>query len=78
MATQQPEFIESTAGTVGEELARRGIPAEQRVLITIEPDDWLAEVRRVAQPRVAAKGWSDAQIDRVIEEEREAVQPELR
>jgi hypothetical protein len=78
MATQQPEFIESTAGTVGEELARRGIPAEQRVLIAIEPDDWLAEARRVARPRVAAKGWSDAQIDRVIEGEREAVQPELR
>jgi hypothetical protein len=78
MATQQSEFIESTAGDVGEELARRGIPAEQRVLIAIEPDDWLAEARRVARPRVAGKGWSDAQIDRVIEEEREAVQPELR
>jgi len=78
MATQQPEFIESTAGNVGEELARRGVPAEQRVLIAIEPDDWLAEARRVARLRVAAKRWSDAQIDQVIEEEREAVQPDRR
>jgi hypothetical protein len=78
MATQKTGFIESTAGNVGEELARRGIPAEQRVLIAIEPDDWLAEVRRVARPRVVAKGWSDAQIDQAIEDEREAVQPGLR
>jgi hypothetical protein len=46
-------------------------------MITIEPDDWLAEVRRFARPRVIAKGWSDADIDRVIEEEREAVQSRL-
>ena len=78
MATQQPEFIESTAGNVGEEFARRGVPAERRVLVAIEPDDWLAEVRRVARSRVGAKGWSDAEIDRVIEEEREAVQPDAR
>jgi acetylornithine deacetylase/succinyl-diaminopimelate desuccinylase-like protein len=50
MATQ-PEFIESTAGKVAEELARRGIPPAQRVTITIEPDepdDWIAKVRAFA------------------------------
>lgn len=73
----EPQFIESTAGKIAEELARRGIAPDQHVTITIEPDDWLAEVRRYARPRVVAKGWSDADIDRVIEEERKAVQPRL-
>ena len=54
MATQ-PEFIESTAGKVAEELARRGIPPAQRVTITIEPDepdDWIAKARAFARPKV--------------------------
>lgn len=76
----RPEFIESTAGKVAEELARRGVPADRRVTITIEPeepDDWIAEARRLARRKVVAEGWSDADIDRLIEEEREAVQPSL-
>jgi hypothetical protein len=73
----EPQFIESTAGQVTAELARRGIAPEQHVIITIEPDDWLAEVRRFTRPRVIAEGWSDADIDRLIEEERDAVQPSL-
>jgi hypothetical protein len=79
MATQ-PEFIESTAGKVAEELARRGIPPAQRVTITIEPDepdDWIAKARAFARPKVIAEGWTDADIDRVIDEERAAVQPRL-
>ncbi len=78
--TTQPEFIESTAGKVAEELARRGIPPGQRVTITIEPDepdDWIAKARRFARPKVIAEGWTDADIDRIIDEEREAVQPRL-
>ena len=79
--TTQPEFIESTAGKVAEELARRGVPPGQRVTITIEPDepdDWIAKARKFARPKVIAEGWTDADIDRIIEEEREAVQPHLR
>lgn len=78
--TTQPEFIESTAGKVAEELARRGIPAGQRVTITIEPDepdDWIAKARKFARPKIIAEGWTDADIDRIIDEEREAVQPRL-
>ncbi len=78
--TTRPEFIESTAGKVAEELARRGVPPGQRVTITIEPDepnDWIAKARAFARPKVIAEGWSDADIDRIIEEEREAVQPRL-
>jgi hypothetical protein len=67
-------FIESTAGEVAAELARRGVPPDQHVIVAIEPDDWLAEVRRFARPRVIAKGWMDDDIDRIIEEERAAVQ----
>ena len=76
----EPQFIESTAGEVAAELARRGVAPEQRVTITIEPDepdDWIAKARRFARPKVIAEGWSDADIDRIIEEERQAVQSRL-
>lgn len=76
----EPEFIESTAGQVAAELARRGIAPGQRVTITIEPDepdDWVAKARKFARPKVMAEGWSDADIDRIIKEERKAVQPLL-
>ena len=71
-----PEFIESTAGQVAAELARRGVAPDQRVTITIEPaepDDWIAKARKFARPKVLAEGWSDADIDRIIKEERKAV-----
>ncbi len=71
----QPEFIESTAGQVAAELARRGVSPEQRVLITIEPDDWIAQARKFARPLVKAEGWSDADIDRLIDEARDDVRP---
>ncbi len=76
----EPEFIESTAGQVADELARRGIAPGQRVTVTIEPDepdDWIAKARKFARPKVLAEGWSDADIDRIIKEERKAVQPRL-
>ena len=64
------QFIESTAGPVAAEFARRGIAPDQHIVVMIGPDDWLAEVRRFSRPRVIAKGWSDEDIDRIIEEER--------
>lgn len=76
----RPEFIESTAGQVATELARRGVAPEQRVTITIEPDepdDWITKARKFARPKVIAEGWTDAEIDRIVEEERKAVQPHL-
>jgi hypothetical protein len=72
-----PEFIESTAAEVVAELARRGVAPDQRVTIRIEPtepDDWIAKARRFARPKVIAEGWSDADIDRVVKEERKAAQ----
>jgi hypothetical protein len=56
----EPQFIESTAGEVAAELARRGIASNQRVTITIEadePDDWISEARRFARPKEIAEGW---------------------
>jgi hypothetical protein len=78
--TTQPEFIQSTAGNVATELSRRGIAPGRRVTITIEPDepdDWIAKARRFARPKVLAEGWTDADIDRIIKEERKAVQPPI-
>jgi hypothetical protein len=68
-----PLVIETTAGRMTEELARRGIASHQPVTVMIEPDDWLAEARRYSRPRVIAEGWSDADIDTIIHEERQAV-----
>ena len=45
--------------------------------ITIEPEqpnDWITKARRFSRPKIMAEGWSDADIDRIIEEEREAIQ----
>lgn len=72
-----PQSIESTAGEVAAELARRGVAPNQRVTIVTEPHDWIAEARRFARPKVIAEGWSDEDIDRIIEEERQAVQSRL-
>ena len=76
----RPEFIESTAGQVAAELARRGVAPEQRVTITIEPDapdDWITKARKFARPKVIAEGWTDADIDRIVDEERKARQPRI-
>jgi len=72
--TAEPQFIESTAGEIAKELERRGIAPDRHVTVTIEPDDWLVEVRQFTRPRVVAEGLSDADIDRIIDEKREAVQ----
>ena len=56
----QPELIESTAGEVAAELLRRGIRADQRITITIEPaepDDWITKARAYAR-RSMEEGWS--------------------
>ena len=74
----RPEFIESTARKVAEELARRGVAPGRRVTIKIEPnepDDWIAKARLFARTKVIAEGWTNADIDRIIKQERKAVQP---
>ena len=70
-----PEIVESTAGQVAAELARRGIAPDRRVVVTIEPDDWIAEARRYSRPRVAAEGLTDDDIDRLIKQAQREVEP---
>ena len=78
MAKDTSDIIESTAGEVAAELARRGVRPDQRITVAVEPaepDDWISKARAYARPKVAAEGWSDTDIDRIIKEERRAVQP---
>jgi hypothetical protein len=69
-----PEFIESTAGQVAAELARRGIAPDQRVIVAIEPDDWISEARRHSRPRVVAAGLTENDIDRLIKQAQKEVE----
>jgi hypothetical protein len=71
--TAMPLVIETTVGQILAELERRGIARDQPITVMIEPDGWLAEARRYSRPRVNAEGWSDDDIDKIIEEERKAV-----
>ena len=73
----EPQFIESTAGHVAAELARGGIAPDRHVTITIEPDDWLADVRRSSRQNVVEAGWSDDDIDRLIKQAQQEVEPSL-
>lgn len=72
------ETIETTAGEVETLLNRLGVDPQQRVTLLIEPDDWIAQARRESRRLVVAAGLSDEDIDRLIEEAREEVQPLLK
>jgi hypothetical protein len=71
----QSQFIESTAGEVAAELARRGVAPDEHVTIVVEPDDWLADARRFSRPKVIEAGWSDHDIDRLIKQAQKEVEP---
>jgi hypothetical protein len=70
----ESQFIESTAGQVAAELARRGIAPDQHVTVVVEPDDWLAEARRFSRQKVIEAGWSDDDIDRLIKQAQQEVE----
>jgi hypothetical protein len=74
----EPLVIESTAGEVADELLRRGVTPDQRVTITIEPGesaDWITKARQFARPKVIEAGWSDDDIDRLIKQAQQDVEP---
>jgi hypothetical protein len=73
---RKPEVIETAASEVSAELARRGVDPRDRVTVTIEPDERIPG-RREARARVVAAGLTDADIDRLIDEAREAAQSQL-
>jgi hypothetical protein len=72
--SSQPEVIETTVSKVAAELARRGLDPDDRVTITIEPDE-LIPGRRAARARVIAAGLTDDDIDRLIKQAQKEVEP---
>jgi hypothetical protein len=74
---QRAEVIETTVGEVAAELARRGLDPQDRVTITIQPDE-LIPGRREARLRVIAAGLTDDDIDRLIKRAQTEAQPLLR
>jgi hypothetical protein len=74
MASER-EVIETTAGKVAAELVRRGIGPDDRVTITIEPDQELIPGRRASRARVIAAGLTDDDIDRLIKQAQKEVEP---
>jgi hypothetical protein len=72
-----PDVIEITAGQVAEELKRRGISSDERVTLTIEPERELIPGRRESRARVVAAGLTDADIDRLIKQAQQEVEPRL-
>jgi hypothetical protein len=64
------EVIESTAGEIAAELARRGIDPTRPVYVRLEPDDRLIHGRQELRARIGADGVSDDEIDQLIDEAR--------
>jgi hypothetical protein len=69
------QIIETTADQVSAELKRRGISSDERVTVTIEPDKELIPGRRESRARVAASGLTDADIDRLVKQAQQEVEP---
>jgi hypothetical protein len=72
----QSEVIETTVGKVAVELISPGLDPEDRVTITIEPDE-LIPGRRASRARVIAAGLTDDDIDRLIKQAQKEVEPPL-
>ena len=68
------EVIETTVSKVADELTRRGLDPDDRVTITIEPDE-LIPGRRASRARVIAAGLTDDDIDRMIKQAQKGVAP---
>jgi hypothetical protein len=71
------EVIETTAGQVGAELARRGIGSDERVTVTIEAEQELIPGRRESRARVVAIGLTDEDIDRLVKQAQKEVEPRV-
>ena len=69
------QTFESTAGEVTAELLRRGLSPQERVTITLEPDQELIPGRKESRARVVAAGLTDDDIDRLIKQAQKEVEP---
>jgi hypothetical protein len=72
--SSQSEVIETTVSKVAAELMSRGLDPDDRVTITIEPDE-LIPGRRASRARVIAAGPTDDDIDRLIKQAQKEVEP---
>lgn len=77
MADKEIEVIETTAGQITDVLTRLGIAKERMVTVMIEPDDWLTKARQESRRLVIAAGLSDDDIDRLIKQAQEEVEPRI-
>jgi hypothetical protein len=75
--SSEAEVIETTVGDVAAELTRRGLDPDDRVTITIEPDEVIPG-RRASRARVIAAGLTDDDIDRMIKQAQKEVEPLLK
>lgn len=73
----QVEIIESTAGQIADELKRRGIASDERVTLTIGPEQELIPGRRESRSRVVASGLTDEDIDRLVKQAQREVEPRV-
>ena len=69
------DVIETTVAEVTAELLRRGVGPDEAVSVIIEPVEGLALALRKSRVRVVAAGLTDADIDRLIKQAQEEVEP---
>ena len=70
-----PEVIEVTVGQIAGGLKRRGIGSDERVTLTIEADQELIPGRRESRARGVAAGLNDDDIDRLVKQAQQDVEP---
>jgi hypothetical protein len=75
MASKEIEVVETTAGQITDVLDRLGVAKDRMVTVMIEPDDWLTRARQESRRLVIAAGLDDDDIDRLIDQARDDVQP---
>ena len=78
MAEKEIEVVETTAGQITDVLDRLGVAKDRMVTVMIEPDDWLTKARQESRRLVIAAGLDDDDIDRLIDQARNDVQPRPR
>jgi hypothetical protein len=71
------QVIEITAGEIAAELKRQGIGSDERVTLTITPEQELIPGRRESRTRVVAAGLTDADIDRLIKQAQKEIEPRV-
>ena len=70
-----PAVIEIAAGEVSDELQRRGIGSDERVTLMIATEQEWIPGRRESRARLVAAGLTDGDIDRLIKQAQQEVEP---